>query len=47
MLTTGNFTTPREVVRSILSLLKHDPFLKELLVAENFDMGLEPGNLHN
>ena len=35
LLTTGNFIRPREVASSILSLLKHDPLIKDLLAEKN------------
>jgi len=35
LLTTGNFTRPNDIAISILSLLKHDPIIKELLHKKN------------
>ena len=40
LLTTGNFTSPIDVVSSILSLLKHDPLIKDLLLEKNFAVSL-------
>jgi tetratricopeptide (TPR) repeat protein len=40
MLNSGNFTRPNNVASSILSLLKHDPLIKNLLVKKNFTMSL-------
>ena len=34
-LLTGNYTRPRDVANSILSLLKHDPLIKDLLLEKN------------
>ena len=36
LLTTGNFVRPNDVAPSILSLLKHDPLIKNLLLEKNF-----------
>ena len=38
LLTAGNFTSPGDVAHSILSLLKHDPLIKNLLLKKNFGM---------
>jgi len=40
MLNSGNFTRPSNVAPSILSLLKHDPLIKNLLVKKNSTMSL-------
>ena len=40
LLTTGNFVRPRDVAPSILSLLKHDPLIKDLLLEKNFTTSL-------
>ena len=40
----GNFVRPMNVVSSILSLLKHDPIIKDLLLEENFATNLEEVN---
>ena len=40
LLTTGNFTRPSNVAVSILSLLKHDTQIKDLLIDENFAVSL-------
>ena len=40
LLTTGNLTRPKDVARSILSLLKHDIQIKDLLLEENFSVNL-------
>ena len=44
MLTAGNYTRPNDVARSILSLLKHDPLIKELLLEKNFAASLKEAN---
>ena len=36
LLSTGNFARPMDLAPSILSLLKHDPLIKNLLLEENF-----------
>ena len=36
LLTTGNFTRPQELAESILSLLKHDVHIKDLLLKKNY-----------
>jgi len=36
LLSTGNFARPVDLAPSILSLLKHDPLIKNLLLEENF-----------
>ncbi len=41
LLTTGNFTRPKDVAKSILSLLKQDTQIKDLLLEENFAVNLE------
>ncbi len=35
LLTNGNFSRPNDVAKSILSLLKHDPLIKDLLLEKN------------
>ena len=40
LLTAGNFTRPSNVAVSILSLLKHDTQIKDLLIDENFAVSL-------
>ena len=40
LLTTGNFTRPNSVADSILSLLKHDIQIKDLLLEKNFALSL-------
>jgi len=40
LLTAGNFARPQEVASSILSLLKHDIQIKDLLLKKNFDVSL-------
>ena len=44
LLTTGNFSSPRDVADSILSLLKHDPLIKGLLAEKNIVMSLKEVN---
>jgi len=41
LLTAGNFTRPQDVAPSILSLLKHDIQIKDLLLEKNFSMSLK------
>ena len=41
LLTAGNFTRPNEVASSILSLLKHDVQIKDLLLEKNFAVSLK------
>jgi 2-polyprenyl-3-methyl-5-hydroxy-6-metoxy-1,4-benzoquinol methylase len=41
LLTNGNFTRPNDVAPSILSLLKHDPLIKNLLAKKNFTMSFK------
>jgi len=41
MLTTGNFTRPLDVAWSILSLLKHDPLIKDLLLEKDVARSLK------
>ena len=41
ILTTGNLTRPKEVAGSILSLLKHDPLIKDLLPERNIVLSLK------
>jgi len=41
LLTAENFTRPTDVAGSILSLLKHDPLIKDLLLEKNFSMSLK------
>ena len=45
ILTTGNFIRPTNIVNSILSLLSHDPLIKELLSKENNLMSLNDAEL--
>ena len=40
----GNYVRPLDLVPSILSLLKHDPLIKDLLLEENFATNLEEAN---
>jgi tetratricopeptide (TPR) repeat protein/SAM-dependent methyltransferase len=40
LLTTGNFARPADLAPSILSLLKHDPMIKDLLLEKNFATSL-------
>ena len=44
LLTTGNFARPKNLAPSILSLLKHDPLIKNLLLEENFATSLKEAN---
>jgi len=44
LLSTGNFARPRDLAPSILSLLKHDPLIKNLLLEENFATSLKEAN---
>ena len=44
LLSVGNFVRPVNVAPSILSLLKHDPLIKNLLVEENFATNLKETN---
>jgi Flp pilus assembly protein TadD/2-polyprenyl-3-methyl-5-hydroxy-6-metoxy-1,4-benzoquinol methylase len=41
LLSTGNFARPADLAPSILSLLKHDPLIKDLLLEKNFAMSLK------
>ena len=41
LLTVGNLTRPIGMAGSILSLLKHDPLIKDVLLEKNFAMSLE------
>jgi tetratricopeptide (TPR) repeat protein len=41
LLTNGNFTHPKDVAYGILSLLKHDPLIKDLLPEKNNTMSLK------
>jgi Flp pilus assembly protein TadD/SAM-dependent methyltransferase len=41
LLSNGNFMRPADLARSILSLLKHDPLIKNLLLEENFATSLK------
>ena len=41
LLTAGNFTRPRDVARSILSLLKQDTLVKDLLLKKNSALSLK------
>ena len=47
LLSTGNFARPKDLAPSILSLLKHDPLIKNLLLEENFATSLKEGKFHN
>ncbi len=40
LLTAGNFTRPKDVAANILSLLKHDTQIKNLLLEKNFPLSL-------
>ena len=40
LLTAGNFTRPKDVAASILSLLKHNTYIKNLLPEKNFSVNL-------
>jgi tetratricopeptide (TPR) repeat protein len=44
LLTTGNFARPADVAPSILSLLKHDPLIKNLLLEKNFATSFKEAN---
>jgi tetratricopeptide (TPR) repeat protein len=44
LLSTGNFVRPKDLAPSILSLLKHDPLIKNLLLEENFATSLKEAN---
>ena len=44
LISVGNFVRPVNVASSILSLLKHDPLIKNLLLEENFAMNSEEAN---
>jgi len=44
LLSTGNFARPKDLAPSILSLLKHDPLIKNLLLEENFATSLKEAN---
>ena len=44
LLTIGNFVRPRDLASSILSLLKHDPLIKNLLLEKNFATNLKEAN---
>jgi len=44
LLSTGNFVRPKNLAPSILSLLKHDPLIKNLLLEENFATSLKEAN---
>ncbi len=44
LLSTGNFVRPRDLAPSILSLLKHDPLIKSLLLEKNFATSLKEAN---
>ena len=44
LLNTGNFARPNDLASSILSLLKHDPLIKNLLLEENFATNLKEAN---
>jgi len=44
LLSTGNFARPADLAPSILSLLKHDPLIKNLLLEENFATSLKEAN---
>jgi Flp pilus assembly protein TadD/SAM-dependent methyltransferase len=44
LLSTGNFVRPVDLAPSILSLLKHDPLIKNLLLEENFATSLKEAN---
>ena len=40
LLTRGNFTRPKDVAGSVLSLIKHDPQIKDLLLKKNYAVSL-------
>ena len=44
LLNNGNYIRPSDLAPSILSLLKHDPLIKDLLLEENFATNLEEAN---
>ena len=44
LLSIGNFVRPRDLAPSILSLLKHDPLIKNLLLEKNFATSLKEAN---
>ena len=44
LLTTGNFARPEDLAPSILSLLKHDPLIKNLLLEKNFATSIKEAN---
>ena len=44
LLSTGNFARPAGVAPSILSLLKHDPLIKNLLLEKNFATSFKEAN---
>ena len=44
LLSIGNFVRPRDLATSILSLLKHDPLIKNLLLEKNFATNLKEAN---
>ena len=44
LLSTGNFVRPRDLAPSILSLLKHDTQIKDLLLEKNFATSLKEAN---
>jgi Flp pilus assembly protein TadD/2-polyprenyl-3-methyl-5-hydroxy-6-metoxy-1,4-benzoquinol methylase len=44
LLSTGNFARPRDLAPSILSLLKHDPLIKNLLLEKNFATSFKEAN---
>ena len=51
MLSNGNFVRPNDIAHSIVSLLKHDPLIKNLLLEKNFPSSIKElystiGNLH-
>ena len=51
LLSNGNFVRPNDVAHSIVSLLKHDPLIKNLLLEKNFPASIKDinsiiGNLH-
>jgi len=44
LLSTGNFARPDDLAPSILSLIKHDPLIKNLLLEENFATSIKEIN---
>tara|TARA_B110000503_G_scaffold141837_1_gene236620 strand:+ start:760 stop:3315 length:2556 start_codon:yes stop_codon:yes gene_type:complete len=44
LLSAGNFARPADLAPSILSLLKHDPFIKKLLLEKNYAESLKEAN---